>query len=93
MARDAFIAVCLLAKDAALPGFAEFDGLVVEAWTEEESGENSSTTHWCLAIDDGVRDQAWAFSVTAEQYRRYTAGTLVRAQADPRRNRLLVIRS
>jgi len=92
LACDVLIAVRLLAKDAAVPGFAEFDGLVVEAWTEEESGENSSTTHWCLAIDDGVRDQAWAFSVTAGQYRTYTAGTLVHAQVDPRRNRLLVIR-
>lgn len=35
----------------------------------------------------------WAFSVTAEQYRTYTAGSLVHAQVDPRRNRLLVIRS
>jgi hypothetical protein len=93
LASDVLIAACLLAKDAAVPGFAEFDGLVVEAWTEDESGENSSTTHWCLAIDDGVRDQAWAFSVTAEQYRTYTAGSLVHAQVDPRRNRLLVIRS
>jgi hypothetical protein len=49
-------------------------------------------THWCLAIDDGVRDQAWAFTVTAEQYRTYSAGTLVHAQVDRRRNRLLVIR-
>lgn len=93
LACDVLIAASLLAKDAAVPAFAEFDGLVVEAWTEEESGENSSTTHWCLAIDDGVRDQAWAFTVTAEQYRTYTAGTLVHAQVDPRGNRLLVIRS
>jgi hypothetical protein len=39
-----------------------------------------------------VRDQAWAFTVTAEQYRTYSAGTLVHAQVDRRRNRLLMIR-
>jgi hypothetical protein len=38
-----------------------------------------------------VRDRAWAFSVTAGQYRRFTPGTLVHAQVNPRRNRLLEI--
>ena len=91
MACDAVIVTRLLAKDATVPGFAEFDGRVVEAWTEEESGEDTAVTHLCLAIDDGVHDRAWAFSVTAEQYRRFTPGTLVHAQVNPRRNRLLEI--
>jgi hypothetical protein len=93
MAGDAVLVARLLAKDAAIPGFAEFDGRVVEAWTQEESGEDTSTTHLCLAIDDGVQNPAWAFSVSAEQYRQFTPGTLVHARVNPRRNRLLDITS
>jgi len=92
LACDAVIVARLLTKDAGSPAFAEFDGQVIEAWIEEESGENSTTTHLCLAIDDGVRDQAWVFSVTSEQYRVFTPGTLVHAQVNPRRNRLLDLR-
>lgn len=89
MVCDAAIALWLLTKDASIPAFAEFDGQVVEAWLEEESGENSTSTYPCLAIDDGVRDQAWVFAVSAEQYRRFAPGTLVHARVNPRRNRLL----
>jgi hypothetical protein len=89
MACDAVTAVRLLTKSAGIPTLAEFDGRVIEAWTEEESGENSTSTYPCLAIGDGVRDRAWVFSVTAEQYRRLPPGTLVHARVNPRRNRLL----
>ncbi len=91
IALDAVIAVRLLTKNASVPAFTEFDGLVIEAWTETDSGENS-TTQLCLAIDDGVRDRAWAFNVTSEEYRWCTPGTLVHAQVNPRRNKLLDIR-
>jgi len=86
---DAAIVVSLFTKNASIPGFAEFDGQVVEAWLEKESGENSTTTYPCLAIDDGVRDRAWAFAVTAGQYRDFAPGTLVHARVNPRRNKLL----
>jgi hypothetical protein len=91
LACDVAIALWLGAKDASVPAFAEFDGQVVEAWLEEESGENSASTYPCLAIDDGVRDRAWVFAVTAEQYRRFAPGMLVHARVNPRRNRLLDI--
>ena len=89
VAFDALLVMVLLGKDATVPGFAEFDGQVVEAWTEEESDENTTSTRLCVAIDDGVRDQAWAFSVTPEQYGRFIPGTLVHARVNPRRNKLL----
>jgi hypothetical protein len=91
MACDAFIAVLLLTKDASIPSFTEFDGQVVEAWLEEERGEDSNGNYPCLAIDDGVHDRAWAFAVSAEQFRGFAPGTLVHARVNPRRNRLLDI--
>jgi hypothetical protein len=84
-----------LAKDLLIPGFAEFDGQVIEAWIHTETGpdENSQTSYLpCIAIDDGVRDQAWALTVSPEDYARFTPGTLVHVQVNPRRNRLLAIR-
>jgi hypothetical protein len=53
--------------------------------------ENSTTTYPCLAIDDGARDRAWAFAVTAEQYHTFTLGTVVHVRVNPRTNRLLDI--
>jgi hypothetical protein len=84
-----------LAKDLRIPGFAEFDGQVIEAWIHTETGpdENSQTSYLpCIAIDDGLRDQAWALTVSPEDYARFTPGTLVHFQVNPRRNRLLAIR-
>jgi hypothetical protein len=69
------------------PRLAEFDGQVIEAWIETETGagENSQTSYLpCIAIDDGRRDQAWAVTVSSEQYARFTPGTLVRARLNPR---------
>jgi len=91
MACDAMIALRLPTKDAGVPTLAEFDGRVIEAWIEEESGENSTSTYPCLAIDDGERDRAWVFTVSGEQYRRFPPGTLVHARVNPRGNRLLDI--
>lgn len=95
LACDVAIALLLLTKNSGIPVLAEFDGRVIEAWIEEVSsgGENSTTsTRLCLAIDDGVRDQAWAFVVSDEQYRRFAPGTVVHARVNPRGNTLLDIR-
>jgi hypothetical protein len=35
---------------------------------------------------------AWALTVSAEDYARFTPGTLVHIEVNPRRNRLLAIR-
>ncbi len=91
VAADAVLSACLLTKNAGIPSFAEFDGQVIEAWTELDAEDNATATYPCLAIDDGLRDRAWAFVVSAEQYRRFTPGTLVHARVNPRTNRLLDI--
>jgi hypothetical protein len=93
MACDAILCTYLLTGNARTPSTAEFDGQVIEAWTETEVDQERDllATYPCLAIDDGVRDIAWAFVVTDEQYRRFTPGTLVHAWVNPRRNRLLDI--
>jgi hypothetical protein len=73
-------------------GFAEFDGLVLEAWTETVPDENSSTEVPYLAIDDGAGDRAWVFAVSSEQYAVGIPGPVVHATAGPRRGALLQIR-
>jgi hypothetical protein len=45
-----------------------------------------------LAIDDGVRDRAWVFAVSSQQYAVGIPGTVVHALVDPRRGALLEIR-
>ena len=74
-----------------LPPEAEFDGLVLRRWTYVESGDENSSgvTHYCVAIDDGQRDQAWALSIGWPAYDGARAGMIVHARLDPRRNRLL----
>lgn len=74
-----------------LPPEAEFDGLVLRRWTYVESGDENSAdvTHYCVAIDDGQRDQAWALSIGRPAYGGARAGMIVHARVDPRRNRLL----
>jgi hypothetical protein len=74
-----------------LPPEAEFDGLVLRRWTYVESGDENSAgvTHYCVAIDDGRRDQAWALSIGRPAYDGTRAGMVVHARLDPRRNRLL----
>ncbi|HEY6279970.1 MAG TPA: hypothetical protein VIX86_27070 [Streptosporangiaceae bacterium] len=91
MVGDALLLAYAVAKDQRLSRFTEFDGRVIEAWVETIAGENADSYVPCLALDDGQRDEAWALSVSREQYERFTPGTLVHARVNPRRNRLLGI--
>jgi hypothetical protein len=70
------------------PRFAEFDGQVLKRWTQYD-GENG--TDYCIAIDDGVSQRAWALVVDSKTYADAKAGTLVHVQVDPRRNVLLAM--
>ena len=82
-----------IAHDSRRPSYAEFDGQVIEAWAKVvKGGEDGDTTYQCLAIDDGVRDEAWAVSVSGRQYAALTPGTLVHVIINPRRNKVLDIR-
>jgi len=75
-----------------LTEFAEFEGQIIRRWTDTRStgGEDSSTYPvWCIAIDDGRQDQAWAVMITSAMYDSIRAGMIVRVQVNPRRNRLL----
>jgi hypothetical protein len=92
LAVDTVLALIALSRYQSKPGSAEFDGLVLEAWTETVSDENSSTEAPYLAIDDGVRDRAWVFAVSSQQYAVGIPGTVVHALVDPRRGALLEIR-
>ena len=75
-----------------LTEFAEFEGQIIRRWTDTRStgGEDSSSYPvWCIAIDDGRQDQAWAVMITSAMYDSIRAGMIVRVQVNPRRNRLL----
>jgi hypothetical protein len=75
--------------DQQLPSTAEFDGLALERWTWVQEGEDSDTTCYAVALDDGQQDRAWAFTVDRGVYTRLVPGTLVHATVNPRRNRLI----
>jgi hypothetical protein len=92
LAVDVAAALVALSRYQSKPSSAEFDGLVLEAWTETVSDENSSSEVPYLAIDDGVRDRAWVFAVSSQQYAVGIPGTVVHAQVNPRRGALLEIR-
>jgi hypothetical protein len=92
LAVDAVLALIALARYQSKPGFAEFDGLVLEAWIETVTDENSSSDIPHIAIDDGVRDRAWVFPVSSQQYAAGIPGTVVHATVNPRRGALLDIR-
>jgi hypothetical protein len=89
---DVAAALIALSRYQSKPGSAEFDGLVLEAWIETVSEENSSHDVPYLAIDDGVRDRAWVFEVSEQQYAVGIPGTVVHALVNPRRGALLQIR-
>ncbi len=73
-----------------LPRGAEFDGVVLERWSWVRKGdEGSDVTCYGVAMDDGLPDQAWAFTVDRGVYARLVPGTLVHATVNPRRNRLI----
>jgi hypothetical protein len=86
------------ARNRRLPRSAEFDGQVIEAWLQQvpsgTAGPQStgSVRVPYIAIDDGIRDQAWALRVSNEQYAMFTPGTLVHAKVNLRSNDLLEIR-
>jgi hypothetical protein len=92
LAVDAALALLALSRYQSKPSFAEFDGLVLEAWIETVTDENSSSDIPHIAIDDGVRDRAWVFKVSRQQYAVGIPGTVVHATMNPRRGALLDIR-
>jgi hypothetical protein len=92
LAVDATLALIAFTKYQSKPAFAEFDGLVLEAWIETVTDENSSRDVPRIAIDDGVRDRAWVFVVSREQYAVGIPGTAVHATVNPRRGALLDVR-
>jgi hypothetical protein len=92
LAVDAALALIALSWYQGKPSSAEFDGLVLEAWIETVTDENSSRDIPYIAIDDGVRDRAWVFRVSSQQYAAGIPGTVVHATVNPRRRALLEIR-
>jgi hypothetical protein len=79
-----------VARWLALPTEVSFIGQVIARWIEESSdgGENNSTvTHWCLALDDGQR--AWTFDVGQAAFGQFPLGARIRARIAPRSMRLL----
>jgi hypothetical protein len=72
-----------LARRAASPRFAEFDGQVIRQWMVKGGDESPDEYH--VAIDDGAREQAWDFSIGSEPYRRLPPGTFVHVRVNLRR--------
>ena len=72
-----------LARRAASPRFAEFDGQVIRQWMVKGGDESPDEYH--VAIDDGTREQAWDFSIGSEPYRRLPPGTFVHVRVNLRR--------
>ncbi len=81
------------ARAARLPALAEFDGQILKLWTEIVPGDDNNPTYtrYCIAIDDGLREQAWALDVGHQTYAGSRAGMLVHVRVDPRRNKLLAM--
>jgi hypothetical protein len=91
LAVDVVLALIAWSRYQSKPASAEFDGLVLEAWIETVTEENSSHDVPYLAIDDGVRDRAWVFEVSKQQYAVGIPGTVVHAFVNPRSSALLQI--
>ena len=72
-----------LARRAAFPRFAEFDGQVIRQWMVKGGDESPDEYH--VAIDDGTREKAWDFKIGSEPYRKLTPGTFVHARVNLRR--------
>ena len=81
------------ARGARRPALAEFDGQILKMWTENVPGDDNTPSHtrYCVAIDDGIREQAWALDVGHQVYAASRAGLLVHVRVDPRRNELLAM--
>ena len=71
-----------LARRAAFPRFAEFDGQVIRQWMV--TGDSESPDQYHVAVDDGARETAWDLSIGQEPYRRLTPGTFVHARVNLR---------
>jgi len=78
------------ARASRLPRLAEFDGQVLKLWTEAGEEESEAETY-CVAIDDGMSERAWALGIGRQAYASTRAGMLVRVRVDPRRNQLLAL--
>ena len=74
--------LAVLARRAAFPRVAEFDGQVIRQWMVK--GDSDSEDEYHVAIDDGTRDKAWDLSIGAERYRRLPPGTFVHARVNLR---------
>jgi hypothetical protein len=74
--------LAVLARRAAFPRIAEFDGQVIRQWMV--SGDSDSEDEYHVAIDDGTRDKAWDLSIGTERYRRLPPGTFVHARVNLR---------
>jgi hypothetical protein len=74
--------LAVLARRAAFPRVAEFDGQVIRQWMV--SGDSDSEDEYHVAIDDGTREKAWDLSIGAERYRRLPPGTFVHARVNLR---------
>jgi hypothetical protein len=70
-----------LARRAASPRFAEFDGQVIRQWMVKG---DDSPDEYHVAIDDGVREKAWDFSIGSEPYRQLPPGTFVHVRVNLR---------
>jgi hypothetical protein len=74
--------LAVLARRAAFPRVAEFDGQVIRQWMV--SGDSDSEDEYHVAIDDGTREKAWDLSIGAERYRHLPPGTFVHARVNLR---------
>jgi hypothetical protein len=74
--------LAVLARRAAFPRVAEFDGQVIRQWMVK--GDSDSEDEYHVAIDDGTRDKAWDLSIGTERYRRLPPGTFVHARVNLR---------
>ena len=74
--------LAVLARRAAFPRVAEFDGQVIRQWMVK--GDSDSEDEYHVAIDDGTREKAWDLCIGAERYRRLPPGTFVHARVNLR---------
>ena len=74
--------LAVLARRAAFPRVAEFDGQVIRQWMVK--GDSDSEDEYHVAIDDGTRDKAWDLSIGTERYRRLPPGTFVHVRVNLR---------
>lgn len=72
-----------------------FGAVAGAAWSSagriSRGGENPYITHYCIAIDDGEREDAWVLIVANQIYARCRAGMIVHVQIDPRRHSLIAM--